>query len=56
MVLANSWYVASILYPEQFHDIDFSDKAKEIVCAFLGDEIEYNSITLDFKKLNKTDF
>lgn len=56
MVLVNSWYVASILYPEQFSDIDFSFKANEIINAFLGDGIEYNSIALDFKKLNKTDF
>ena len=56
MVLANSWYVASILYPEQFRDIDFLDKVKEIVCAFFGGEIDYNSIALDFSKLNKTDF
>ncbi len=56
MVLVNSWYVASINYPEQFYDFDFSAKAKEIVYAFLGDKIDCNSIALDFKKLNKTDF
>jgi iron complex transport system substrate-binding protein len=55
MVLVTSWYVASVLYPEQFHDFDFSFKAKEIINVFLGDDIEYNSITLDFMKLNKTD-
>lgn len=56
MVLVNSWFVASVLYPEQFYNFDFSLKAKEIISAFLGNEIEINSITLDFKKLNKTDF
>lgn len=56
MVLVNSWYVASVLYPEQFRDIDFSTKAKEIIKAFLGAAIDYDSIAFNFKKLNKSDF
>jgi iron complex transport system substrate-binding protein len=35
--LVNSYYVASILYPEQFKDIVFEDKASEIFELFLGD-------------------
>lgn len=35
--LVNSYYVASILYPEQFRDIVFEDKASEIFGLFLGD-------------------
>ena len=34
--IANSYYVASILYPEQFKDIDFKEKANEIFRFFLG--------------------
>lgn len=34
--LVNSYYVASILYPEQFQDIDFKAKANEIFKFFLG--------------------
>jgi iron complex transport system substrate-binding protein len=34
--IVNSYYVASILYPEQFEDIDFNDKANEIFKFFLG--------------------
>lgn len=54
MVLVNSWYVASILYPEQLHNIDFSVKAKEIIKAFIGVDVDYNSINLNFKKINKS--
>jgi iron complex transport system substrate-binding protein len=56
MVLVNSWYVASVLYPEEFYNFDFSEKANEIVNAFLGDKMDAISTSLDFKKLNKTDF
>ena len=34
--IVNSYYVGSILYPEQFTDIDFSQKADEIFRFFLG--------------------
>jgi iron complex transport system substrate-binding protein len=34
--IVNSYYVASILYPEQFKDIDFKEKASEIFKFFLG--------------------
>ena len=34
--LANSYYDASILYPEQFKDINFEEKANEIFKFFLG--------------------
>ena len=36
--LVNSYYVASLLYPEQFKDVTFQDKANEIFGFFLGDE------------------
>ncbi len=35
--IVNSYYVASILYPEQFSDIVFEEKAAEIFDFFLGD-------------------
>ncbi len=34
--VVNAYYVASILYPEQFADIDFEAKANEIFKFFLG--------------------
>ncbi len=36
--IINSYYVGTILYPEQFKDIDFSSKANEIFHFFLGVE------------------
>lgn len=56
MVLVNSWYVASVLYHEQFNQFVFSSKTKEIIYAFLGVNIDYNSIAPNFKKLDKTKF
>ncbi len=56
MVLANSWYVGSVLYPEHFKDINLPVKMKEIINAFLGDDIEYNSFTLGFEKMKNSDF
>jgi iron complex transport system substrate-binding protein len=35
--IVNCYYVASLLYPEQFKDIDFEQKANEIFEFFLGD-------------------
>ena len=35
--IVNSYFVASIIYPEQFADIDFEEKANEIFEFFLGD-------------------
>lgn len=34
--LANAWYAASVLYPEQFSDVDPEDKAGEIFTILLG--------------------
>lgn len=36
--IVNSYYVASIIYPEQFSDIVFEEKANEIFEFFLGDD------------------
>ncbi|AKG53228.1 iron(III) dicitrate-binding protein [Dehalogenimonas sp. WBC-2] len=36
--IVNSYYVASLLYPEQFNDIVFEEKANEIFKFFLGVE------------------
>ncbi|MBY4797196.1 ABC transporter substrate-binding protein [Collinsella sp. AGMB00827] len=35
--IANSYYVGSIIYPEQFRDVDVKKKASEIFEFFLGD-------------------
>lgn len=34
----NSYYVASLLYPEEFKDIVFQEKANEIFKFFLGSD------------------
>ncbi len=56
MVLVNSWYVASILYPEQFKDIDFPSKAEEIINTFLGINNGFAPFASAFKKLDKSYF
>lgn len=56
MVLVNSWYVATVLYPQQFRDIDFPAKAKEIVDAFLGYENQFAFFADDYAKMSKTQF
>lgn len=35
--IVNSYYVASLIYPEQFEDVSFEDKASEVFGFFLGD-------------------
>ncbi|MEZ4357828.1 MAG: ABC transporter substrate-binding protein [Eubacteriales bacterium] len=35
--IVNCYYIASILYPDQFSDIDFEEKASEIFEFFIGD-------------------
>lgn len=35
--IVNSYYVASLLYPEQFEDVDFEEKASEVFAFFLDD-------------------
>ena len=37
MSLVNAYYAASIIYPEQFADVDFEAKAAEILTMFLGE-------------------
>ena len=39
LVLANSWYVAKILYPGRFEDVDVDQKTGEIFRVFLGKDI-----------------
>ncbi|MFR8548682.1 MAG: iron ABC transporter substrate-binding protein [Lachnospiraceae bacterium] len=55
MALADTYYAASILYPEQFADVSVEEKAGEIFTTFLGEDItgtlkengyEFRKITL----------
>jgi len=39
LVLVNSWYVAKILYPGRFEDIDLDRKTRDIFRVFLGKDI-----------------
>jgi len=45
IVLANAWYVAKVLYPEKFADIDIEKKSDEIFNMFLGKKI-YKELTM----------
>ena len=55
-VLANAWFVAKILYPEQFSDIDPKKKADDIFTFLVGNPVfEQLNALLDhvaFKKLS----
>ena len=35
--LVNAYYAATVIYPEQFADVNFEEKAAEILTAFLGE-------------------
>jgi len=39
LALANTWFVAKTVYPEQFADIDMTAKTNEITKMFLGQEL-----------------
>lgn len=39
LALANAWYVAKVVYPDKFEDIDMTQKLNEITNAFLGKEL-----------------
>ena len=39
LALANAWYVAKVVYPDKFQDIDMTQKLNEITKAFLGKEL-----------------
>lgn len=39
LALANAWYVAKVVYPDKFEDIDMTQKLNEITKAFLGKEL-----------------
>ena len=45
--LANCYFVGSVLYPEQFADIDLNSKANEIFNFFLGAD-DYMSILNEY--------
>jgi len=38
-VLVNAYYIGSIIYPEQFADLDFNQKADEVYTLFLGKSV-----------------
>ena len=39
IALLNTWFIAKTVYPEQFEDINLTDKANEITKMFLGQEL-----------------
>ena len=39
IALANAWFIAKTVYPEQFADVDMTAKTNEITQAFLGQEL-----------------
>ena len=54
--LLNTWYIAKVVYPEAFAQVDMTEKADQITQAFLGMELAeelfayqtYRQITADF--------
>lgn len=57
IALANAWYIAKTVYPEQFEDIDIADKLDEITNVFLGEELadEIFACTASFGGYQKID-
>ena len=39
IALINTWFIAKTVYPEQFADVDMTDKTNEITKMFLGEEL-----------------
>lgn len=39
IALINTWYIAKTVYPEQFKDIDITEKTNEVTKAFFGKEL-----------------
>lgn len=39
IALINTWYIAKTVYPEQFEDIDITEKTNEVTKAFFGKEL-----------------
>ena len=57
LALANAWYVAKVVYPDKFEDIDMTQKLNEITKAFLGKELasEIFACSGSFGGYNKID-
>jgi len=57
LALANAWYVAKVVYPDKFEDIDMTQKLNEITKAFLGKELatEIFACSGNFGGYNKID-
>ncbi|MBM7409217.1 hypothetical protein [Methanococcus maripaludis] len=53
-VLANTYYIGTVLYPEEFSDIDPEDKADEIY-EFLVGEAVYDKMAENFEGFKKLD-
>ena len=39
IALINAWFIAKTVYPEQFADIDLTQKTNEVTAQFLGEEL-----------------
>jgi iron complex transport system substrate-binding protein len=39
ITLINTWYIAKVVYPEVFADVDIAAKTNQITQAFLGEEL-----------------
>ena len=39
IALINTWFIAKTVYPEQFKDIDITEKMNEATQIFLGQEL-----------------
>lgn len=57
LVLANTWFVGKVLYPNEFQDIKIKDKTNEILKTFLGKEVyqELMSLSTAFENIYKNE-
>ena len=56
MILANSWYIAKCLYPQEFKDVNINEKLKEILKTFYRKEVAVEQFEKYFRKIDKSEF
>ena len=56
MILANAWYIAKCLYPEEFKEVNITQKLQEILKAYYRKDVEVKQFEKYFRKIDKTEF
>lgn len=55
MVIVNSWYIAKVLNPKDFEDVDIQEKIKETLKAFYRKDVSTKMFEKYYKKMNLTE-